>query len=203
MFVICDVESTGLIVEKDRIVSLSASYTLGNNRVEFNELVNPGVNIPADATRIHGITNNDVKDKDNFAAVGERFFRWVYTHAGYEPILCAYNGLGYDFRIIFNELKRHQVKMPPFGALYSYDPLRQARNILADLPSKRQAAVFEHLFGCAPTAQHTSMGDVIALERIVEHVKFASTSVSYIKPLPLLTPRVPFAEQGGARSCPR
>ena len=56
-----DCESTGLAIESDRIVTIAIGRSTGPgdwNPVE-DSLINPGVPIPADATRIHGITDED------------------------------------------------------------------------------------------------------------------------------------------------
>jgi len=192
--VFLDTEATGLSVEKDRIVSISALYI--NDRAErfiFNELVNPTIPIPKESTAIHGINDDHVKPHSTFSVVGKAFFQWMFDTVGPNPIVCAYNGLGYDFSIIYYELKRHKVAMPAFVSVRGYDPVKQARVVLKELPSKRQAAVFEHLYGKAPSAQHTSMGDVYALQSIVAHDKFASSAKDYFQPLALFMPKVPFA----------
>lgn len=47
------------------------------------------------------------------------------------------------------------------------DTLAVARAAMAHLPSHRQAAVYEALFGAQPEGQHDALGDVRALRRIV------------------------------------
>lgn len=55
--IILDTETTGLNYQA-RMVQFAAIDTGGNTLLDT--LINPGISIPADATRIHGITNADV-----------------------------------------------------------------------------------------------------------------------------------------------
>ena len=178
-----DVETTGLRTEYDRIVSISGLIVSEPQNIVFNALVNPTVPIPDEASRVHGLCDADVAQCENFKQVGERFFKWVYEHAGKHPVLAAYNGLGYDFQILWHEAKRWKCTLPPFESVRGYDPLRAARVVLRLLPSKRQAEVYRHLFGEPPDKQHTSLGDVLAMERIVRHDVFANTFEDHTKPL--------------------
>ena len=52
-----DIETTGVDVGLDRIVTAAVSLTDGDRLVESHDwLVDPGVDIPSGATRVHGIT---------------------------------------------------------------------------------------------------------------------------------------------------
>lgn len=56
-----DCESTGLAIESDRIVTIAIGRSTGPgdwNPIE-DSLINPGVPIPAEATKVHGITDED------------------------------------------------------------------------------------------------------------------------------------------------
>lgn len=63
-FIILDTETTG-IDRSSRIVQIGVVDVLGQPVIDT--LVNPGMHIPADATRIHGITNAMVKDAPSMA----------------------------------------------------------------------------------------------------------------------------------------
>ena len=65
-----DLETTGIDVQKDRIVQISLIKIYPDKREEvLTYLINPGMPIPAGATAIHGITNEDVKDMPNFKCI--------------------------------------------------------------------------------------------------------------------------------------
>lgn len=65
-----DIESTGLNVGTDRIVELALLKIdpSGNKTLKVYR-VNPGMPIPPEATRIHGIIDEDVKDSPLFSAI--------------------------------------------------------------------------------------------------------------------------------------
>ena len=63
-----DLETTGVDTAKDRIVEISMVKVMpdGEQLVKTRKL-NPGIHIPAEATAIHGITDEDVRDCPTFA----------------------------------------------------------------------------------------------------------------------------------------
>lgn len=65
--VFIDIESTGKKKYQDRIVELTIlTINPDGNESCWTERINPEVPIPAAATKIHGITDDDVKDKPKF-----------------------------------------------------------------------------------------------------------------------------------------
>ena len=76
--VILDVETTGLSPQTDRIISVSmlrarfSSLARNPHHLEgdtLDALFHPQRKIPEAATRVHGITNEDVADKGPFAII--------------------------------------------------------------------------------------------------------------------------------------
>ncbi|GAH71670.1 unnamed protein product, partial [marine sediment metagenome] len=66
-FCFLDLETTGLDPTRDRIceialVKMKVQVKGEESREIFSTLVNPGCHIPQDASNIHGITDNDIKD---------------------------------------------------------------------------------------------------------------------------------------------
>ena len=73
-----DLETTGVDTAKDRIVEISMVKVMpdGEQIVKTRKL-NPGMHIPAEATAIHGITDEDVKDEPDLRA-GRQIARTVH-----------------------------------------------------------------------------------------------------------------------------
>ncbi len=68
--VIFDLETTGINIVTDRIVEISYLKVHPNGDMESRTMkINPTIPIPAKATQIHGITDEDVKDAPTFQEV--------------------------------------------------------------------------------------------------------------------------------------
>jgi len=97
-----DVETTGVDVEKDRIVELSILRLSPDGSEELKTVrVNPGVPIPKEATDIHGITDEMVKECPKFEnyAVGILNFILACDVAGF-------NSNRFDVPFLYYSLKR-------------------------------------------------------------------------------------------------
>lgn len=96
-FIVLDTETTGLY-ESAEIVSVAVIDSSGKTLLDT--LVKPVRPIPADATRIHGITNEMVKDVQPFPC--EQLFRLLY---GRDVIV--YNA-DYDRSMLYRSAKAAQ-----------------------------------------------------------------------------------------------
>ena len=66
--VVFDLETTGLFPKRDRIVELGAIKVMPDGTEEERcWLLNPTVHIPDEASSVHGITDDAVKDCPTFA----------------------------------------------------------------------------------------------------------------------------------------
>ena len=62
-----DLETTGINITNDRIVEISILKVYPNGNKESKTwLVNPEMPIPAEVSAIHGITDEDVKNENEF-----------------------------------------------------------------------------------------------------------------------------------------
>jgi DNA polymerase-3 subunit epsilon len=98
-----DLETTGLDFEQDRIIQFAFLKVMPDKQQsEWQELVNPGIAIPPEATRVHGIDDNQVKDKpgmDHFAPLICEFVS--------NCDLAGFNIARFDIPFLQAELKRH------------------------------------------------------------------------------------------------
>src|SRR5258708_37001294 len=80
-----DTETTGIKADKDRIIEIAAFDPVKNR--SFEKLVNPCCPIPPDATAIHNITDEMVKDSPDFSQIGVEFIEFCEG----ETVLIAHN----------------------------------------------------------------------------------------------------------------
>ena len=103
-----DIESTGLIVHKDRIVQISLTLIDGEIIKSKTILINPTIPISEGAYRVHKITDDVVKDSPKFSEVADKIHNlfqqcdWVIT----------YNGDIFDIPMLACEFLRCGLEMP-------------------------------------------------------------------------------------------
>lgn len=67
-----DLETTGININKDRIIEISLLKVSPNGDEECKtRRINPGMPIPPESTKIHGITDEDVKDCPTFKVIAK------------------------------------------------------------------------------------------------------------------------------------
>lgn len=100
-----DLETTGINIVSDRIVEIAYHKVYPNGREETKSIrINPGIPIPASATAIHGITNEDVADCPTFKQVAKEIVRDI---EGCD--LAGYNSNRFDIPLLAEELLRAEV----------------------------------------------------------------------------------------------
>ena len=97
-----DLETTGINIAKDRIVEISVLKVYPNGKEEQKTMrVNPEIPIPAEATAVHGITNEDVKDCPTFKQIAKEWARYI---EGCD--LGGYNSNRFDIPLLAEEFLR-------------------------------------------------------------------------------------------------
>jgi len=106
-----DTESTGVDVETDRIVTAALVWIdPGKPVTSKHHLVDPGVEIPAAATAIHGITTDRVQaeGRQPEAVLEEVAVGLVNALAAGVPLVGM--NVCYDFTLLDRELRRHGLR---------------------------------------------------------------------------------------------
>lgn len=103
-----DVESTGVNVHEDRIVTAALIYTGGGAPdLAYDYLIDPGISIPVEASKIHGICDKDVKERGTGARTTlDEIAEKISENLRAGNPLIAYN-LSFDFSMLHWELKRY------------------------------------------------------------------------------------------------
>lgn len=97
-----DLETTGVNVNSDRIVQIAAiKIKTDGSREEKNTLVNPEIPIPKEASDVHGITDDIVKNSATFKQLSVSLREWFK-----DCDLAGYNSNNFDIPLLSTELYR-------------------------------------------------------------------------------------------------
>lgn len=157
---ILDTETTGTDPRTARLVSFAVGYDEPGKPVDvYATLVNCGIDIPAGATEVHGITREMVK------AEGVAANEAIATIAGFlddvarsEIPLVIYNAR-YDWELIHAEADRHHVDLPwvpivdPYVIDRYFDQYRKGKRTLTDVC---------RVYGVAMDGAHNAVADAVA-----------------------------------------
>lgn len=152
-----DTETTGVHASRDKIIEIAA-YDPVRGRV-FEALINPGMPIPSDATYIHQITDEMVKDAEPFEAVCKRFFEFCDG----DVALVAHNGDAFDIPFMKAECARCNLVLPSHWL--SIDSLKWARRYRKDLP-RHSLQYLRQTFGIKENKAHRALNDVMVLYEV-------------------------------------
>lgn len=113
-----DIEATGKNTSEDRIVELSAVVFVpgGDKDYKYHWLLDPGRPIPAEATAVHGHTDEDVAGLRTFADVAKEIADVLHS-----AVIVAFNGNNYDVPLLLTEFNRAGIQWPAPGTL-TIDP---------------------------------------------------------------------------------
>lgn len=166
-----DVETTGVDPFSDRIVEVAAVLVDPDGRTEptpFHTIVNPGVEIPAGAAAVHGITTDRAQDEGipTIAAL-EQLAELIFAH-GYRPVV-MYNAV-FDWPILIAEAERHGVEFPaiapvldPFLVDRMVDKFRRGPRKLVNVAQHYAVELDE-------ADAHGAVADAVAAARVMRAI---------------------------------
>lgn len=97
-----DLETTGINTTSDRIVEISLLKVLPNGtEISKTYKVNPQMDIPAESTAIHGISNEDVKDSPTFKMLAKELVSMIE-----DSDIGGYNSNKFDIPLLAEEFIR-------------------------------------------------------------------------------------------------
>ncbi len=97
-----DLETTGTDIAKDRIIEIAViKFMPDGTRTDFVRTYNPGIPIPQEASEVHGIYDEDVKDKPLFRQDAEEI-RDLFR----ECDVCGFNSNNFDVPVLVEEMLR-------------------------------------------------------------------------------------------------
>lgn len=157
--VIFDIESTGTNIKVDRIIDIAMLKVYPDGHTEKLEFrVNPGIPIPPEATQVHGITDEDVKNAPPFSAVARKIADFL---EGCD--LGGYNLSRFDIPMLENELKSAGIPVNLSGR-----HVVDAQRIYHIKDPRDLPAALRYYCGEMHLDAHSAMGDVEATWRVLQ-----------------------------------
>src|SRR5580765_6649096 len=100
--VVIDLETRGTVADVDRIFEIvMLKITPDGKTIRFRKKVKPGIRIPKEASKVHGITNERVAHKPRFKAIAKDVLRFI---RGCD--VAGYNIKSFDIRMLEEEFRR-------------------------------------------------------------------------------------------------
>ncbi|TFD47461.1 3'-5' exonuclease [Cryobacterium sp. TMT1-2-1] len=172
-----DLETTGIDVETSRIVSATVAVLDADGVVleRLDWLLDPGVEIPLQATNVHGITTAHAARNGQDAAGGvAEIVAALRAHLARGLPLVAYNA-PYDLTLLNRESLRHDVA-PLLAPSPVVDPLVIDKAVDRYRKGKRTLEVTSAFYGVLLEDAHDSGADAIAAGRVAQAIAKAHSS---------------------------
>ena len=156
---ILDLETTGTNIGTDRVVQIAVlKLRVDGSEQEFVALVNPQIDIPPDATRVHGIFNADVQGKPIFRDLAANLLDLL---SGCD--LVGFNLSRFDLPLLRAEFQRA-------GFSFSLDG-RSVIDVMTIFHAKEPrdlSAAVKFYCGYEHKEAHSALGDVRATRDVLE-----------------------------------
>lgn len=157
-----DLETTGINVQSDLIVEIAMMKIMpdGGESTNLRHLVNPQVHIPKDATAVHHITDEMVKDAPVFGMIAPEILAFM---EGCD--LAGFNSNIFDIPLLYNEFVRH-------GYNWNYQHVKfvDVGNLYKKMEPRTLSAAHRFYCGTDFDDAHTAMADVTATMNVFQEM---------------------------------
>lgn len=155
---VLDTETTGL-ARSCGIAELAYIWFGVNGDVEsFSCLLNPRMEIPWQAQKVHGISNEMVKDAPEFDAVAAAV-SFIFD----DSVVSGFSVRNYDIHVLINTAERYGYSLCAPDTLDVRDVWRNIHNT-----SKGNLIQVAQHYNVTPGPAHEGMGDVITTVRVLD-----------------------------------
>ena len=149
-FIAFDLETTGTLAGVDQIVEIGAvRFVNGQPDAIFSTLINPGISMPAAASRVNGINDEMLLGKPKIIEILDPFADFCA-----DDILVAHNS-SFDTQFLTADIRKHESSAPKGVIL---DTLSLSRKVFPGLANYRLGTLVQHL-GITATDFHRAEQD--------------------------------------------
>jgi DNA polymerase-3 subunit epsilon len=154
-----DLETTGIRVANDRIVELSVLRVETDNTTSIKTYrINPGIPIPLEATLIHGISDEDVKDSPSFKELAPELLE-LFSNCD----LSGYNSNKFDIPLLVEEFLRAEVEFDLRGRYFI-----DVQNIFHKMEPRTLKAAYKFYCKKDLVDAHSAEADTLATFEILK-----------------------------------
>ena len=156
--VFLDLETTGTNFFYDRIIEISVVKLFTDKSSEIKtKRLNPERHIPAEATAIHGITDDDVKNELTFKAISSSLLKYLD-----ECDLGGFNVNKFDIPMLCEEFKRAGLEFSLAGR-----NLIDVQTIFHKMEPRTLSAAYRYYCGKELDGAHSAEADTLAAVEIL------------------------------------
>ncbi len=153
-----DLETTGTNIMSDRIVEISIIKIWPNGKEEVKtKRINPGMPIPPEATAVHHITDDDVKDAPHFAQIAKSLADFIS-----DSDIAGFNSIRFDIPLLAEEFNRTNVEID----LHRHRFI-DVQNIYHKLEPRTLVAAYKHYCGKNLDDAHSAEADTRATYEVL------------------------------------
>lgn len=154
-----DLETTGTQLATDRIVEISLVKVMPDGeKIVKTRRINPGIPIPPEATAVHGITNDDVKECPKFAEIAKSLAEQI---EGCD--LAGFNSDRFDIPLLAEEFCRAEVDVD-FRSMARID----VQTIFRKMEPRTLIAAYKFYCGKDLNDAHTAEADTMATYEVLK-----------------------------------
>lgn len=154
-----DLETTGIRVATDRIVEICIVRINADASTKIKTTrINPGIPIPWEATAIHGITNEDVKDSPSFSQIAHELAQFLESCD-----LAGYNSNHFDIPLLVEEFLRAGVDFELKGRRFV-----DVQNIFHKMEPRNLKAAYKFYCQLDLENAHSAEADTMATYEILK-----------------------------------
>lgn len=179
--VIFDLETTGINVALDRIVEIALiKVNIDGSEEEKLFRVNPGVSIPKEASEIHGIYDEDVKDEPKFFQIAKQIASFI---EGCD--LGGFNSNRFDIPLLSEEFLRADLNIDLKRAKFV-----DAQTIFHKMEKRTLEAAYKFYCGESLENAHSALADTRATLEVFKSQIDRYEGVEYVEKGVVSTPIV-------------
>ena len=158
-FAAFDLETTTKSPQSARIVEWAVVVFVADSApTTHSSLVDPGVPIPTEASRIHGITDADIVAAPTTKQMLPRLLDLLAA----QPLIVTYNGDEYDLAVLAAECRRHGFVMPQLRHIDVYALATPTSRLPQHRSGARSLATMAAQHGVPTGRGHRAVDDATA-----------------------------------------